>query len=172
MTDTTDSNAGDAGLPDDRIVIVLEPTDVVDRRGPHDGNDAPGARRGHRIRYAAAVAVTGLVTAGATTSLVGGTDGGPDSETVPVAISPSDATLGYLLSEAFPEVSIGEIGARDPLGNPLPSSDLRPSDTATPPSPADLTLGYLLSADVPDAVRDGRPSQIPAVHLSLSAATT
>ena len=123
MTDTTDSNAGDAGLPDDRIVIVLEPTEVVDRRGPHDGNDAPGARRGHRIRYAAAVAVAGLVTAGATTSLVGGTDGGPDSETVRVAISPSDATLGYLLSEAFPEVSIGEIGARDPPGNPLPISD-------------------------------------------------
>jgi hypothetical protein len=87
----------------------------------------------------------GAVALVASALLVQRTTSDPGPTPVPGAISPSDANLGYLLSDAFPEISS--------------------SPPVLTPSPADLTLGYLLSEEFPILTPSRDRTQDPLAFL-------
>jgi hypothetical protein len=111
--------------------------------------ETSGSTDGHR-RLAgvgkALLAAGGAIALLASASLVQQTTSEPGPTPVPAAISPSDAILGYLLSDQVPNVRIG------PPVIPTPSS-------------ADLTLGYLLSDDFPDLTPGRDRTQDPLALL-------
>jgi len=126
----------------DTDVIIF---DEIVVSNPENSGSTGGHRRLAGVSKAL-LAAGGAIALVASASLVQQTTSEPGPTPVPAAISPSDAILGYLLSDQFPDVRI------DPPLIPTPS-------------PADLTLGYLLSDDFPDLTPGRDRTQDPLALL-------
>lgn len=120
-------------------------TDIVVST-PATGIGFDSRRRRHVASKIALIAGGAVALVGASASLVERVASELGQDTVPAAISPSDASLGYLLSDDFPDISIGP-----------------PPDAV--PAPPDLILGYLLSDELADIAPGRDRTQDPLALL-------